>query len=56
MSNEITKPVNGFLIEPASLEEAWQYAQRLSNSQFVPAQFQSNQKNGDQTANVFLSP
>lgn len=55
MSNEITKPVNGFLIEPASMEEAWQYAQRLSNSQFVPAQFQSNQKNGDQTANVFFA-
>lgn len=55
MTNEITKPVNGFLIEPASMEEAWQYAQRLSNSQFVPDQFKSNQQNGDQTANVFFA-
>lgn len=46
---------SGFMLEPTSMEEAWKYAEMLAKSQFVPTAFQSNQKNGDQTANVFFA-
>lgn len=46
---------NGFLANPATLNEAMNYAKWLSNSSFVPTCFQSNSKNGDQSMNVFFA-